>query len=57
MREVAGTRRAHWESHQAASNGRPPIQTGRDGRYIAFSNAIVIDTKTGLEWIAGLAGT
>jgi hypothetical protein len=31
-------------------------EVGRDGQYIAFSNGIVKDTKTGLEWVAGIDG-
>ena len=29
---------------------------GRDGHFIAYSNGIIKDTKTGLEWIAGPDG-
>ena len=28
-------------------------EIARDGRFIAYSNGVVEDTKTGLEWIAG----
>jgi len=30
-----------------------PGEVGRDGTYIAYSNGVVKDTKTGLEWVAG----
>lgn len=29
------------------------LEIGRDGRFVAFSNGVVTDTRTGLEWIAG----
>lgn len=29
------------------------VEIGRDGRFVAFSNGVVADTTTGLEWIAG----
>ena len=28
-------------------------EIARDGRYIAYDNSVVYDTKTGLEWVAG----
>ncbi|MBN1106534.1 MAG: DUF1566 domain-containing protein [Deltaproteobacteria bacterium] len=28
-------------------------EVGRDGKYVAYGNGIVRDTKTGLEWVAG----
>lgn len=28
-------------------------ETGRDGAYIAYSNGVVVDTYTGLQWITG----
>jgi len=31
-------------------------ETDRDGRFIAYDNRVVVDTKTGLEWFAGVDG-
>lgn len=38
---------------QPPSPTAPDQETGRDGTYIAYTNGIVRDTKTGLEWVAG----
>ena len=36
-----------------AARADSTLEIGRDGRFVAFSNGVVADTKTGLEWIAG----
>ena len=36
-----------------AAQADSTLVVGRDGRFEAFSNGVVADTETGLEWIAG----
>jgi hypothetical protein len=54
LRDVAEARHTHWKSNRTVISKPPaPVPTGRDGRYVAFGNGVVVDTKTGLEWMAG----
>jgi len=46
LREKAQKRQRQWKE------GKVP-EIGRDWNFIAYSNGIVRDTRTGLEWIAG----
>jgi len=53
---AAERRKIEAERQQLAMGKRPPVstagETGRDGRFIAYNNGTVLDTKTNLMWAA-----
>jgi len=62
MRYYAGMRIQYWESlenEQGQHVGHGHVkyseaeEMGRDGRFIAYSNGVIYDKKSGLEWFIG----
>jgi hypothetical protein len=41
-----------WYTQRQEAPSRPARQVGRDGMFIAYANGVVLDSKTGLEWVA-----